>query len=323
MTPQPNPTRESHMHEVAAHRAALTGHCYRMLGSASEADDAVQETMLRAYKAIDSFEGRASLRSWLHRIATNVCLDLLQGRKARVLAMDLGGPCDQDDIARFDGDLRARSSDTWVEPIADSAVHDPSDTLATRQSIRLAFVAALQHLPPKQRAALLLTEVLDCSAKEVAETLESTVPAINSALQRARTTLASLGQAEEAPREIDTGLLDRFVDAFHRYDVPALTQLLRDDAVMSMPPASLWFHGPETIGAWLSGPGSGCRGSKLLPVEVCGTRGFAQYKPNARGELHAWALIVLRAEGAQLAEMTYFLDTAAVFPRFNLPLTLA
>ena len=320
-----SPADDSRMHEVASHRASLTGHCYRILGSASEADDAVQETMLRAYKSIARFEARASLRTWLHRIATNVCLDALQGRNARVLAMDLSGPSDQDDIARFTGDLRALPSSTWIEPIADAAALDPSEGLAARQSIRLAFVAALQHLPPKQRAALLLTEVLDCSAKEVAQTLDCTVPAVNSALQRARVTLASLGQPsdlETAPQKIDADLLDRYVDAFHRYDVPALTQLLREDAVMSMPPASLWFRGRASIAAWLVGPGLGCRGSRLVPVDVCGTRGFAQYRPRAEGGHQAWALIVLRGEGSQFREMTYFLDTAAFFPRFGLSLTL-
>lgn len=318
-------TDEARMQAVASHRGALTGHCYRMLGSAAEAEDAVQETMLRACKSIARWEGRASLRTWLHRIATHVCLDLLQGRKARVLAMDLGVAFDREDIAGFSGDLRPLPSGTWIEPIADAAVCDPSSLLATRQSIRLAFVAALQHLPPKQRAALLLTEVLDCSVKEVAETLDSTVPAINSALQRARATLASLEQSRElhtAPAELDADLLDRFVEAFHRYDIPALTQLLRDDAVMSMPPLSLWFRGREAIGDWLLGPGLGCRGSRLLPVDVCGGRGFAQYRPRPEGGHQAWALIVLQGEGSQLKEMTYFLDTASIFPRFALPQTL-
>lgn len=319
---------DERMAAVASHRVSLTGHCYRMLGSAAEADDAVQETMLRAWKSIERFEGRAQLRTWLQRIATNVCLDALADRKARVMAMDLGAPSSRQDIAGFDGDLRPRPSSTWIEPIADAAAidpSDPSDQLMLRQSIRLAFIAALQHLPPKQRASLLLTEVLGWSAQEVAEALETTVSAINSALQRARATLAEHGQTTDLKTplpEPSALLLDRYVDAFHRYDVPALTQLLCDDAVMSMPPLSRWFRGPAPIGDWLSGPGIGCKGSRLLPVDVCGSRGFAQYRAHSEGGHRPWSLIVLAAEGAQLAQLTYFLETAALFPRFGLPLSL-
>lgn len=321
--------KDERMRAVASHRVALTGHCYRMLASAAEADDAVQETMLRAWRSIERFEGRAQLRTWLHRIATNVCLDMLSQRKAeRVMAMDLGAPFAREAIADFDGDLRARPSSTWIEPIADAAAidaSDPSDILVMRQSIRLAFIAALQHLPPKQRAALLLTEVLGWSAQEVAETLSTTVPAVHSAVQRARGTLAEHGQSSDLSTplpETSAALLDRYVDAFHRYDVPALTQLLRDDAVMSMPPLSLWFRGPGPIGDWLSGPGIRCTGSRLVPVDVCGTRGFGQYRANPDGGYLPWALIVLRAEGDRLAELTFFLETAAIFPRFGLPLAL-
>ncbi len=311
------------MQAIAAHRVALTGHCYRMLGSAAEADDAVQETMLRAWKSIDGFEGRSQLRTWLQRIATNVCLDALADRKARVMAMDLSAPLRSQDVASFDGDLKARPASTWIEPIADAAAIDPSDPcdqVVLRQSIRLAFVAALQHLPPKQRATLLLMEVLGWSASEVAEALESTVPAIHSALQRARATLAEHGQDVDLKTPLpapSAALLDRYVDAFHRYDVPALTQLLRDDAVMSMPPLSLWFRGPAPIGDWFSGPGIGCAGSLLLPVEVCGSPGFAQYKPSEDGH-RPWALIVLRGDD-RIAEQTFFLDVEAIFPRFGLP----
>jgi RNA polymerase sigma-70 factor (ECF subfamily) len=320
--------KDERMRAVASHRVALTGHCYRMLASAAEADDAVQETMLRAFKSIERFEGRAQLRTWLHRIATNVCLDMLSHRKAereaRVMAMDLGAPFTREAIAGFDGDLRARPLSTWIEPIADAAAidaRDPSDILVMRQSIRLAFIAALQHLPPKQRAALLLTEVLGWSAQEVAEALSTTVPAVHSALQRARGTLAEHGQSSDLSTplpETSAALLDRYVDAFHRYDVPALTQLLRDDAVMSMPPLSLWFRGPGPIGDWLSGPGIRCTGSRLVPVDVCGTRGLAQYRAKDGGHV-PWALIVVRAEGDRIAELTFFLETAAIFPRFGLP----
>jgi RNA polymerase sigma-70 factor (ECF subfamily) len=326
-TPRIFDGKDERMQAVASHRVSLTGHCYRMLGSAAEADDAVQETMLRAWKSIERFEGRAQLRTWLQRIATNVCLDALADRKARMMAMDLGAPVGREVIAAFDGDLQARPSSTWIEPIADAAVidpADPSDQVMLRQSIRLAFIAALQHLPPKQRASLLLTEVLGWSVQEVAAMFESTVPAINSALQRARATLAEHGQSSDLKTplpEPSAALLDRYLEAFHRYDVPALTKLLRDDAVMSMPPLSLWFQGPAPIGDWLSGPGIGCKGSRLLPVEVCGSRGFAQYKPAEQGHV-PWALIVLRSEGDRIVEQTFFLDTDAIFPRFGLPLSL-
>lgn len=325
-TPRVFDGKDERMQAVASHRVALTGHCYRMLGSAAEADDAVQETMLRAWKSLDRFEGRAQLRTWLQRIATNVCLDALADRKARVMAMDVSAPLRREDVASFDGDLKARPATTWIEPIADAAAidpNDPCDQVVLRQSIRLAFVAALQHLPPKQRATLLLMEVLGWSASEVAESLESTVPAIHSALQRARATLAEHGQTTELKTPLpapSAALLDRYVEAFERYDVPALTQLLRDDAIMSMPPLSLWFRGPLPIGDWLSGPGIDCAGSRLLRVEVCGSPGFAQYKPSEVGH-RPWALIVLRGD-EKIAEQTFFLDTAEIFPRFGLPPSL-
>lgn len=323
--------RDERMQLVAAHRRALTGHCYRMLGCPAEADDAVQETMIRAWKSIDAFEGRAALRTWLHRIATNVCLDVLADRKARMRVTEMGSPSvTREQIASFDGDLRPLTPKSYVEPIADAAAidpdADPAERLAMRQSIRLAFVAALQHLPPKQRAALLLAEVLGWSAQEIAETLELTVPAVNSALQRARATMAERGQSCDLRTPLpppDEALLGRYLDAFLRYDVPALTGLLREDAVMSMPPASLWFSGPAPIGDWLAGPGLACRGSRMTPVEVSGTPGFAQYRKNTEGDGYtAWALIVLDTVGDRIGTMTYFLDVAEHFPRFGLPLEL-
>lgn len=302
------------------HRTALTGHCYRMLGSVSEADDAVQETMIRAWRSFGQFEGRSSLRSWLYRIATRVCLDALQDRTRRAMPMDLRG------VATIDEPLIELPASRWVEPIPDAAAipadADPSERLVMRQSIRLAFVATLQHLPPRQRAALLLTEVLGWSAAEAAETLDMTVAAVNSALQRARATLAArnLSDAESPLTEAQKALADRFVDAFERYDMDALASLLRQDATMCMPPFGLWLRGHESIRGWMLGRGAACRGSRLVPVAACGLPAFGQYKPGGPGEPHKpWALVVLEPDGDAIGTMTYFLDTASFFPRFGLP----
>lgn len=298
------------------HRVAVFGHCYRMLGSLSDADDAVQETLTRGWRNRERFEGRASLRTWLQRIATNVCLDALAERTKR--ARPLEGP-----PGTVDGELVALPSDHWLEPVPDAlaipADADPAERATLRQSIRLAFVAALQHLPPRQRAVVLLTDVLGWSAKEAAEALETTVAAVNSAHQRARATLerAPAPRGELTPGEAE--LLERYVDAFHRYDVAALTALLREDASLSMPPYSLWLQGREAIAAWLLGRGCECRGSRLVPVAASGAPAFAQYRA---GGQEPWALVVLELGEGGIAEWSAFLDTAALFPRFGLPPTL-
>jgi RNA polymerase sigma-70 factor (ECF subfamily) len=306
------------------HRAALTGHCYRMLGSAAEADDAVQETMVRAWRGLDRFEERASLRTWLYRIATRVCLDSLTDRSRRVRPMEEGS------VGTVDDSLTQLPASHWIEPIPDAlavpADADPAERLMLRQSIRLAFVAALQHLPPKQRAVLLLTEVLGWSAAEVAESLDTTVASVNSALQRARATLATrdLTGSRASLSDTQSTLVDRYVEAFERYDVDALTSLLHQDATLSMPPFSLWLRGHESISAWLLGKGSGCRGSRLVPTSACGSPAFGQYRPGGPGEPHqAWALIVLELSGDRIAGMSSFLDTETLFPRFGLPRVLA
>lgn len=311
----------SHLEE---HRAALTGHCYRMLGSAAEADDAVQETMVRAWRSLERFEERSSLRTWLYRIATHVCLDALADRSRRARPMELGP------VGSIDDTLTALPGSRWIEPIPDAlalpADADPSELVVLRESIRLAFVAALQHLPPKQRAALLLAEVLGWSAAEIADGLDTSVPAVNSALQRARTTLAAsdLGAPRAPLSDTQSTLLTRYVDAFERYDVDALTELLRQDATMSMPPYALWLRGHDSIRGWLLGRGAGCRGSRLVPTAACGSPAFGQYRPRGQGGGHApWALIVLELSGEHIAAMNYFLDTAALFPRFGLPRELA
>jgi RNA polymerase sigma-70 factor (ECF subfamily) len=311
------------LRDLEVHRTALKGHCYRMLGSASEADDAVQETMVRAWRALARFEGRSSLRTWLYRIATRVCLDALSARTRRAQPMDLHGANSIDDPFPPEPEVR------WLEPIPDAEAlpvdADPSELLALRQSIRLAFVAALQHLPPKQRAALILAEVLGWAAAEIADCLETTVPAVNSALQRARATLAArdLDQARAPLSPAQIELVDLYVDAFERYDIDTLTHLLHQDATLSMPPYSFWLRGRDDIGAWLRGRGGGCRGSRLLPTTACGSPAFGQYRQVAPGRHEAWSLVVLEFDGDKIAAWNAFLDVGALFPRFGLPLVLS
>ncbi len=306
--------------QLEQHRPALTGHCYRMLGSPFDADDAVQDTMVRAWRSLDRFDGRSSLRTWLYRIATNVCLDALSERSRRARPMEVGPEGTVDDAL----DVRPRTH--WLEPVPDARVlpadADPSERVVLRQSIRLAFVAALQHLPPKQRAALLLTEVVGWSAAEVAETLDTSVPAVNSALQRARATIATrdLGEARADLSDAQHTVVDRYAAAFERYDVNTLTALLTEDATLSMPPYTFWLRGPGTIRTWLLGRGSGCRGSRLVPTAACGSPAFGQYR---QGGAEPWALIVLELAGDRIAAMTSFLDTAPLFPLFGLPRQLA
>jgi RNA polymerase sigma-70 factor (ECF subfamily) len=259
----------------------------------------------------------------LYRIATNVCLDALGDRARRVRPMDERG------VGSVDDPLETRPRTHWLEPIPDAralpADADPFELTALRQSTRLAFVAALQRLPPRQRAALLLTEVLGWSAAEVAECLETSVAAVNSAVQRARATLGNhdAGSAGEPLTETQSRLLDRYVDAFHRYDVDDLVALMREDATLSMPPYTLWLRGPDAIRAWLLGRGVGCRGSRLLPTAACGSPAFGQYHPpGADGVRHPWALIVLELTGEKIAAWNAFLDTEKLFPLFGLPPSL-
>ncbi len=306
--------------QLETHRAALTGHCYRMLGSAFDADDAVQETMVRAWRGLDRFDGRASLRTWMYRIATNVCLDALSTRSKRERPVDTFSP------GTPNAALETRPAEHWIEPIPDSRAVpssvDPHELATLRQSIRLAFVAALQHLAPRQRAALLLNEVVGLSAAEIAECLEMTVAAVNSALQRARATLAHREQVESSASLTDrqTTLLDRYVDAFQQYDVDRLVSLLRDDATMSMPPYTLWLRGPEAIREWMLGRGCGCRGSRLVRTAASGLPAFGQYRPaDGPGTYTRWAIIVLELSGERIAGITSFLDTEKLFPLFGLP----
>lgn len=308
--------------QLETHRAALTGHCYRMLGSIVDADDAVQETMVRAWRGLDRFDARSSLRTWLYRIATNVCLDALSDRRRRAR------PIEEGPAGTVDDELETRERTHWLEPVPDAraipADATPAEQVELRESIRLAFVAALQHLPARQRAALLLSEVIGLSAAEVADVIDTSVAGVNSALQRARATLATrdLGGSPASLSHAEAALVDRYVDAFERYDVDALASMLRDDAVLSMPPYTLWLRGPDAIGAWLAGRGSGCRGSRLVRTRASGWPAFGQYRPTPEGGHHAWALIVLELAGERVARMTSFLDVETLFPRFDLPLDL-
>jgi len=307
--------------ELEAHRRELLGYCYRMLGSGFDAEDAVQETMVRAWRAADSFEGRSSVRSWLYRIATNVCLDSLRGRERRARPMELG-PSRPPVESSLEASLPEGS---WVSPIADDRVlplqADPAELAEARDTIRLAFVAALQHLPARQRAALILCEVLRWQASEVAELLDTSVAAVNSALQRARSTLASVDLTEE-PRALGAeqkALLERFVEAFERFDIERLVTLLHEDAIQSMPPYAMWLRGSEDIGRFMLGPGSGCRGSRLIRTAANGSPAFGQYKPDPRGGLAPWALMVVEVSGDLVSQIHSFLDTDRVFPIFGLP----
>lgn len=308
---------------LAQHRVELTAFCYRMLASPADADDAVQETLVRAWKSLDGFEGRASPRTWLHRIATNVCLDMLARSKRR------GRPIEVGDAGRPVLPMpEPWSAESWVVPVPDAMVIDARapDVMAQRQSVRLALVAALQHLPPKQRAVLLLREVVGLSAEECAAMLDTTVASVNSALQRARATLDAKRPAETtayAPLdEAQRALLARYVEAFERYDLDAFTALLHEEGTLSMPPFPLWLQGRAHIRTWLAGPGIHCAGSRLVPTVANGLPAFGQYRRSPEGGFHAWALQVLELRDGQVWGFNAFLDTAALFPRFGLPMAL-
>lgn len=310
-------------------RGELTGYCYRMLGSVFEAEDAVQDTMVRAWKSADSFQGRSSLRSWVYRIATNVCLDALNGRNRRARPMDMHGP-GRPVVESLGAPL---TESTWIEPIPDRMLFggtapDPAEIATTRESVRLAFLAALQYLPPRQRAVVILRDVLRWSAAEVADLLDTTVASVNSALQRARVTLADRQQGPDAAPTGDPldaeyrALLDRYVEVFERYDMAALVALLHEDATQNMPPFSLWLQGRDDLIAWYVGPGAECEGSVLRAVDVNGTPGFAQYRRDPQGGWFAWAIQVLDVRDGRIAHITSFLDTH-LFALFGLPDRLA
>lgn len=302
------------------HRRELTGYCYRMLGSAFDAEDAVQEALIRAWKSVSKFEGRSSLRSWLYRIATNVCLDMLGSTQRRARPMDLSAPW-----SPVDAKPETLGEATWVTPIADERVipaeGDPADIAMGRESIRLAFVTALQHLPPKQRAVLILRQVLSWSAAEVAELLDTSVASVNSALQRAKATLADQHPHEGDPLEpLDdeqVDLLKRYVAAFEQYDLDALTNLLTEDARMTMPPIELWLQGTADIRTWMLGAGIGCKGSRLVPTEANGMPAFGQYRQAGK---EPWGLVVLETSGGKVTGINTYLEVDRLFPMVGLPM---
>jgi RNA polymerase sigma-70 factor (ECF subfamily) len=296
------------------HRAELTAYAYRMLASPFEAEDAVQETFIRAWRGFERFEGRAAVKSWLYRITTNVCLDMLNGRERRATPMDLGPAREP-----IEANLNTLPEVTWIQPTP-----DPADVAVDRETIRLAFVAALQHLPARQRAVLILCEVLRWQATEVAELLETSVASVNSALQRARATLASheVTAATTSAKldESDHAMLARYVAAFEQYDIEALTALIQEDASQSMPPFDMWLAGRDDILTWWFGPGIGCKGSRVIPtVSANGSPAFGQYKPSPDGGYDPWALQVLELSEGRIVEFTFFLDTETLFPLFGLP----
>jgi RNA polymerase sigma-70 factor (ECF subfamily) len=297
---------------LEAHRPALLGFCYRMLGSAADADDAVQETMVRAWRGLDRFEGRAPLEAWLYRIATNVCLNLLRGRSRRALPMDLGPASSAPTAAAPSG--RALPGEAWVEPMPDAALAtatDPAEVAASRESVRLAFVAALQLLPPRQRAALILHDVLRWRTEEVATLLDTTVVSVKSALQRARATLADRPVPPADPA--DPELLDRYLDAFRRYDIDAVVRLLRDDATLTMPPQPLWLRGPDDIRTLLAAVGSACSGAELEPLALNGTFGAVVRRATTPGgPPEPYALHVVESVAGRITAMHVFRDAALV-----------
>jgi RNA polymerase sigma-70 factor (TIGR02960 family) len=308
--------------DLEALRVPLSGYCYRLLGSSSDTDDAVQETLIRALSKRDQYDpGRARLSTWVHRIATNVCIDMLRAAKRRALVMDAA--------AGHNSDLGAPlPPDVWVEPMPDSRLldgQDPGEVVLGRDSVRLAFVAALQHLAPRQRAVLVLRDVLVFTAQETAEILDTTVPAVNSALQRAR---ASLDANRPDPFDIydpeDAGqrdLLRRYVTAFESHDIAGLTAVLREDVVALMPPFQWRLEGAEKIAA-VTGANDSCAGARLVPCHINGAPGFGQYRPSDDGDLRPFALVSVDMRDEQITQLVTFLGTQHRFAEFGLPESL-
>jgi len=306
--------------QLEQYRRELVGFCYRMLGSIYEAEDAVQDTMVRAWRALDRFEDRGGLRPWLYRIATNVCRDMLKGRSRRALPTDVA-PVATGELRR--GDPRPEA--TWIQPAPDRLVlppdGDPAERVVSRESVRLAFIAALQHLAPRQRAVLILRDVLRWRAAEVAELLETSADAVNSALRRARTALAATDRdsAPSQPSPDDQELLAAYIDAFERHDVDALVSLLRDDAILEMPPFTLWMQGPDDIRRWLLAVDAFGQ-ERFTPVDANGSPAAAVYRPpTPGGQPRAFAIQVLDVVAGRITAIHVFLDPT-LFELFGLPL---
>ena len=316
--------RDAVADQLEPFRRELTAYCYRMLGSAFEAEDAAQETLLRAWSKFEGFQGRSQVRTWLYRIATNVCLDMAPAAQRRARPMDLFSPgsATAPNLARLEENI-------WVGPVPDERVlaGDPAEVAVGRESIRLAFIAALQKLAPRQRAVLILREVLAWSAAETAELLDCSVASVNSALQRARATLAEDGAASgDTAKPLDEEqrqFLAKYIKAFEAFDIDGLTELLRADVWLNMPPYQLWLQGVDELRAWWNGAGSGCRGSRLLAVEANGMPAFAQYRAAEDGDgFTPWAIMVLEIRDGRLAGIGNYLDTERLFPLFGMPARL-
>ena len=304
-------------------RPELLAHCYRMLGSVHDAEDLVQETYLRAWRSYDKFEGRSSMRTWLYRIATNACLTALEGRNKRPLPTGLGQPSSDPD-----GTLVQQPEVSWLEPVPDAMVvadkNDPAAIVASRESIRLAFIAALQHLPPRQRAVLILRDVLKWKAAEVAELLGMTTAAVNSALQRAHAHLDQAAPTEddvvEPSAEDQRELLEKYVAAFQNYDIAAMTKLFTEDAVWEMPPFTGWYQGPETIANLISHncPASGPGDMVLVPTEANHQPAFGLYMRGEDGVHRAFHIQTLDVTPSGVSHVAAFFDVR-LFKTFGLP----
>ncbi len=317
--------RDDFLRQADPFRRELTAHCYRMLGSIHDAEDLVQETYLRAWRSYDKFEGRSSLRSWLYRIATNVCLTALESRGRRPMPTGLGT-----DSADPSLPVVEQAEVPWLEPAPDVMVGasnaDPAAIVTSRESIRLALIAALQHLPPRQRAVLILRDVLKWRAAEVAELLDVSTAAVNSMLQRARAQLDEISPSEEEVTEPTTqdqrDLLNRYVEAFERYDVNAIVTLFTKDAVWEMPPFPTWYQGADSIGRLISTqcPAQAPRDLRLLPIEANGQPAFAMYF-RENGVYRAFSINVLTLGPSGIEHGSMFFDLT-LFPLFGLPDTL-
>ncbi|MBO0813513.1 MAG: sigma-70 family RNA polymerase sigma factor [Microlunatus sp.] len=300
--------------DAESYRGELLGYCYRYFGCYSEAADAVQETMLRAWQHASGFDGRSSVRTWLYRIATNICLDMKKAPQRRALPADLSSPGRVPDDPRT---LTTLPDATWIGPVWDGYL-DPADTVAQRDSVRLAFVTALQLLPPRQRVVLILRDVLSWSAQECADLLELSVAAVNSALARARRTIADRDPGPTATGTDDQQLLADYVAAFEAYDVDRLVRLLAEDAMFSMPPYSLWLQGSAEIERWWRGPGQICRNSRTIITNANRQPSVAVYHDLGTGRWEPFALHVLDVGEHRIAAITHFMGPRA-FGEFGLP----
>lgn len=305
--------------QLESHRRELAGYCYRMLASPHDAEDAVQETLLRAWRGLERFEERSGLRAWLYRIATNVCLDMLKGRRRRALPAELAPP--------GTGDLamgEPTSAGRWVQPMPDALLaaeqSDPAAVALRRETVRLAFIAALQRLAPRQRAVLILRDVLSWRTREVAELLETSEDAVNGVLKRARAALADSDLAPVTPdsAEVERELLERYVDAFERYDVDALVALLHEEALVAMPPFELWLRGRAEIRRFLAAMEQEGGRDRALVTRANGRPAVAVYRPSQAGAFEPYAIMVLEVAGASIVAIHAFLDPA-LFPLFGLP----